>query len=105
MPTFTNYTGLQPHLEVPNHLPGHFWWYCNNVLSDNSFLLYSLSVLSLFLQLSAFRCPQRRKLHAARSGDHVGHGMSPRYEIRCPGTIFLRTFMDCFEVCVVALSC
>jgi hypothetical protein len=62
-------------------------------------------VLGLRLQTSAFRCPQRKKSHAARSGEHAGHGMSPRSEIRRPGNISRRTPMDRLAVWAVAPSC
>jgi hypothetical protein len=51
-------------------------------------------VLGLRLQTSAFRCPQRKKSQAARSGDHAGHRMSPRSEIKRPGNISHRTPID-----------
>lgn len=43
MPIFTIYTSLQPRPEVTHQLPGYFWWYCNDFLSDSSFQIIDIA--------------------------------------------------------------
>lgn len=38
-------TRVQPYYEGPHYQPGHFWWYCSNILLDSSFQI--------------IECPQR----------------------------------------------
>jgi hypothetical protein len=82
MSIFIFYRHLKPHSEVWHYSSGHFQWYCRDFVLDSSFQ-FVCCLRPTFVDL-AFRCPQRKKSQAGRSGEHAGHGMSPRSEIWRP---------------------